>query len=157
MAAFLIFMQNSAVSKKKNKFKVGDKVIGNNNAHFYAITKTGWVGTVSKVISSLRVELTGLCNEGPFEVVSENFDLLEDAKELQVGDTVKYVGKCNYRPEDLNSLGTVTNIDRHGHPHYLVEWDDCIAMNREGRRDAWYNRSDLEYMEKVYVTESFYE
>lgn len=65
-----------------DKFKVGDKVIGNDEAgKHYAFTKKGWIGTVKSLYGynhdSMTVEGCG----GEFSVNVERFDLYSDLLE----------------------------------------------------------------------------
>ena len=47
-------------NRKMEKFKVGDRVIGNKRANeCYCFTKEGWCGTVTKVSASGRLEIEG--------------------------------------------------------------------------------------------------
>lgn len=65
-----------------SKFKVGDKVIGNEKANYeYTITREGWVGTVAEVTDNViyvqgKNSYTG--REQTFGVREECFDLYED-------------------------------------------------------------------------------
>lgn len=65
---------------KKPKFKVGDKVIGNNKADKYSITKEGWIGTVTEVHEyCIWVSGKGLIGKRGTEVDIRCFDLYKPA------------------------------------------------------------------------------
>lgn len=77
------------------------------------------------------------------------------------GDVVKYVGhtEATYRPENLWSLGDIVGIDMFSSPQYLVKWRDCLAKNRGGEDNAWYQDHDLILIDKstliLTTTESY--
>lgn len=60
---------------KKPKFQIGDKVIGNEKANKYGITRKGWTGTVVEVfVETIKVESTD--DFSRFIVDSDCFDLV---------------------------------------------------------------------------------
>lgn len=68
-----------------NKFKVGDKVIGNDKADLnYNITRKGWIGEVSSVIDNSYVKVRNEYSIGRFPVHSSCFDLLERKSEQKI-------------------------------------------------------------------------
>lgn len=75
------------------------------------------------------------------------------------GDVVKYVGSTNerFRPENPESLGDVVGIDKMFPPFYLVKWRNCLARDRHGEDNAWYNDTDLMFISKgkTITTESY--
>ena len=89
------------VANQKNKFKVGDIVIGNSKANSYGITKEGFKGKVKKVwFNDADEELIQICDitgahQGPFDVKAERFDLvsrgcpLESATEKPICSALK--------------------------------------------------------------------
>ena len=65
-----------------NKFKVGDKVVGNDKANLnYALTRKGWVGEVVYVIDDDYVAVRSEYSTNKFVVNSICFDLLERKRE----------------------------------------------------------------------------
>lgn len=61
--------------RKKEKFQIGDKVVGNQKANKYGITRKGWTGTVVGVSSeTISVESTDCFSH--FMVDSDCFDLV---------------------------------------------------------------------------------
>lgn len=60
---------------KKTKFQIGDKVIGNQKANKYAITREGWTGTVVKVVGEI-ITVESADDVGRFVVDSDCFDLV---------------------------------------------------------------------------------
>ena len=86
-----------------SKFKVGDKIIGNNAAdHKYVITRKGYIGTVSRIISDNEVRL-----ESGFYVDPKCFELAKseaaETYELHItcndGKTTNAVYKVNGKIE----------------------------------------------------------
>lgn len=59
------------------KFKVGDVVIGNENAKGYTITDTGWIGTVIAVYGDEEIVVKREGAIADFKVKSSCFDLYE--------------------------------------------------------------------------------
>lgn len=69
------------------KFKVGDRVIGNDQADkHYSIATQGWVGTVVAVYPDGTIDVKGA--DGPFRVDEDYFD---SYKGFCVGDKVKVI------------------------------------------------------------------
>lgn len=66
-----------------NKFKVGDKVIGNEKANCYTITKEGWIGTV-KSVGDNWISVAGEGIYSTVGVLSEYFDLYGDPKTQKI-------------------------------------------------------------------------
>lgn len=62
------------MAKKVAKFKVGNQVIGNKDARCYNITKSGWIGEVTKVTNDY-IHVTGKGAECGQWVDSSRFDL----------------------------------------------------------------------------------
>ena len=62
-----------------SKFAIGDKVIGNANAHIYSITHPGWIGTVVDTRVEKCKELIRVKDDGSLRhwVSAECFDLYE--------------------------------------------------------------------------------
>ena len=70
-----------------NKFKVGDKVIGNDGAEIYNITNKGWVGEVLCVLDDKTIKVrdkTFLDESSGFSVLSSCFNLLERKSEQKI-------------------------------------------------------------------------
>lgn len=92
-----------SVPLEKNRFSVGDRIIGNikANAH-YCTSREGWIGTVKEVVGTdrVRVEGTGM-SEGALPVLSECFNLYVEKKEKSVLETFSE-GK---RPEVKSEIG----------------------------------------------------
>lgn len=61
--------------KTTYKFKVGDKVIGNDEAEYYGITNKGWIGTVTEVNENYFVA------NGAYELKYDCFDKYEESEE----------------------------------------------------------------------------
>ena len=71
--------------KEKNKFKVGDTVIGNDLANGrYNYTTKGWKGVVKKVYPD------GYFESGNYKLNPECFDLLEAEPEPEVETGINY-------------------------------------------------------------------
>lgn len=64
---------------KKTKFQIGDKVIGNQKANKYGITRKGWTGTVVKVVGEI-ITVESADYACSFVVDSDCFDLLSRKK-----------------------------------------------------------------------------
>lgn len=64
----------------KNKFNVGDLVIGNKLANKYNISTQGWEGQVVRIINPDKIEVESLLTGAVFNVWSERFDLLKAAE-----------------------------------------------------------------------------
>lgn len=70
------------------KFKVGDRVIGNDQADkHYGITTQGWIGTVKEVFDNERISVQGSAGD-TYTVQAECFDLYTG---FLVGDQVKVI------------------------------------------------------------------
>ena len=68
-----------------NKFNVGDKVIGNDNANLnYTLTRKGWIGEVIYVIDDRYVAVKSENKTHKFVVDSYFFDLLERKNEQKI-------------------------------------------------------------------------
>lgn len=110
------------------KFKVGDKVIGN-DYHRYGITCKGWIGTVIEVgkvspdpEDDIKVEGKG----GEFTVCSKYFDLYEgdnpredseeSGDEFKVGDRVRHE----------KGVGTIVFNDGSTEMNFAVEFDEYM-------------------------------
>lgn len=66
------------------KFKVGDKVIGNDKS-IYSVTCKGWIGTVTKVRDDLIwVHGLGSLTEDGFQVKAECFDFYKDPVDQKI-------------------------------------------------------------------------
>lgn len=61
------------------KFKVGDYVIGNEDAKKYSITDTGWIGTVVAVHKNGEIKVKRKGGVMTYDVESSCFDLYEDS------------------------------------------------------------------------------
>ena len=89
------------------KFKVGDKVIGNDLANEYVITKKGWIGTVTEVIPNRnQIRIKSLLDKLGYLVDAEAFDLYTEP-EYFTGDVV-----CVEAKKDLHfTVGKIYHID----------------------------------------------
>ena len=78
-----------------NKFKVGDKVVGNKGANQYSITNEGWTGVVTKLGDSDRNSIYVKPLDNPDH---EGFEVLENFFDLKPANLTK--------EETLNLLST---------------------------------------------------
>lgn len=64
-------------------FKVGDEVVGNDNASKYTITNRGWEGVVTAVHSEYRIDVRRLdeSNSITYTVDAKAFDLIKQPLE----------------------------------------------------------------------------
>ena len=67
-----------------NKFKVGDKVIGNDKAEIYLITNKGWIGKVLNVLDDETIKVKDEAIPCGFTVSTSCFDLLERKNEQKI-------------------------------------------------------------------------
>lgn len=77
----------------ERKFKVGDKVVGNDQAdRNYSITKKGWVGVVKNILNYPKIEVYGFGLLMGVYVDENHLDLYTKAEEpIKAGDKVKIV------------------------------------------------------------------
>lgn len=70
------------------KFKVGDHVVGNGKAIVYGITREGWKGVVTKVISDRYIRVCADPNKplsnAEFEVLADCFDLVKSSNRSKI-------------------------------------------------------------------------
>lgn len=72
------------------KFKVGDKIIGNEKANIYVFTVKGWVGTVTEVNNDSFSAKSECCGEEFGLLNYDCFDLLIELDyDLKIGDVVE--------------------------------------------------------------------
>lgn len=104
------------------KFKVGDHVIGNDQADDrYGMTTRGWIGTVMAVFSSGLIKVKG--DEGDFVVDPECFDLYTG---FLVGDQVKVINTGRMYTTN------VSWVVKHVHDEGLLAryaYDDDVGFN----------------------------
>lgn len=100
------------------KFKVGDKVIGNENAKRYGITKQGWVGTVTEIIDP---HLGGGCDEDHWINFKVNghglggcsLPVADDAFDLYEEPESETVAHCNLE-ENARIIAMILDFDAQG-------------------------------------------
>lgn len=103
----------------KRKFKIGDKVIGNEKANRYGITREGWFGKVVGVKDDVKIEVRS-GDGSSFWVDPDCFNLYEEKpvkksfkreSDYKVGDKVRIVGNDHF-PSHGFSIGEVVEIKR---------------------------------------------
>lgn len=71
-----------------SKFKKGDIIVGNKRANNrYAVTREGWKGTVTRVLSNGEIEATGngaFFLRGPYRLQPAYFDLVTENKKVVI-------------------------------------------------------------------------
>ena len=66
----------------ENKFKVGDKIIGNGKGdRYYTVTRKGWIGVVVNIPSSEHIYAKPIDGDRVYDnLVSSCFDLYDDER-----------------------------------------------------------------------------
>lgn len=78
------------------KFKVGDRVVGNEKANRYGITVEGWEGTVTRVGNGyISVNGPGSCGGVGFSVDPDCFDLLQPAPNSHLDEHISIFARKN--------------------------------------------------------------
>lgn len=68
-----------------SKFKIGDKVVGNDGANKeYAITKKGWVGTVKRYYGDGCIAVESLDHEHIYTVHEDDFDKFDSTQQRKI-------------------------------------------------------------------------
>lgn len=78
------------------KFKVGDRVVGNEKANRYGITVEGWEGTVIRVGNGyISVNGPGSCGGDGFSVDPDCFDMLQPAPNSHLDEHISIFARKN--------------------------------------------------------------
>lgn len=67
-----------------SKFKIGDKVVGNDGADKYAITKKGWVGTVKRYYNDGCIAVESLDHKYTYTAREDYFDKLDSTQQRKI-------------------------------------------------------------------------
>ena len=127
-------------SKPMNKFKVGDKVIGNSME--YGITLKGWKGTVTKVEGEHSIKVKGPGVTDGVTVYAKDFDLLSSAESIPDRLTGRWLKALIDRPDGIGSLkqGQYVQIqNERGDLEPLVLYDNSKgwAYDKAGIGRVW--------------------
>lgn len=77
---------------EKLKFKIGDRVIGNEKAKCYSFTKTGWVGYVTEILSDSRIRVNHKMDPKlGYVVFDDRFDPYPEEKQEKKSGTRRVV------------------------------------------------------------------
>jgi hypothetical protein len=108
--------------KPKNRFNVGDKVIGN-DSKYYAITNSQWTGKVIKLYKDGEIEVEGLYDGNPkfkFRVEEKYFDLYNKTNNMSKKLTGYQLKKAI--PGDNRSVGTVVSTEKSDYYELLTDF-----------------------------------
>lgn len=130
-----------AGKKKAPKFKVGDKVIGNEKANDnYGITGKGWIGYVIEIFEDgqIRVSEEATDKHG-YTVDPDCFDKIEE-KKFKPGDKVKIIANTCYHVGKVGEIVTLKNI------YDTIRGETAWHMNEHS---GWILERDIEpYVEE---------
>lgn len=127
----------------KQKFKVGDKIIGLSSAsEHYGITKFGWKGVVTDVGKDGEIRVEAENGEGGWWVDSKHFALKgEETTSKETTKEKKTIGEKTMTRKELFETIFVGKHGVTGHPCPADKCDDCPARDSRGscRAYAWWN------------------
>lgn len=110
------------------KFKVGDCVIGNEEAKRYNITDTGWIGYVVAVHKNGEIRVKRKSGVMTYNVKSSCFDLYEDS----VPHTIPTISDIKVINEERNEY-TIVNGKRNKSTKAIVPTTSVVVTLSDGR------------------------